>query len=116
MARALAFFVDNDMTIRLDKLQSSTMASGTYLTASTGVTCTIWKDLSTASTVYIAVASQNMPYSTASDSTGSYSVVIQSTEHGMSPGIVGFAHIKLEHGDIDGAWRPEFRVEYRRRN
>jgi hypothetical protein len=110
---AQVFYAGNDMSWRLDKLRSSTMASGSYLTNSTGVSLTLWSGAST-STGTVAVPATNMAYSTESDSTGTYTATIQSTEHGLTVGTVGFALITVEHGDLDAEWRPYFRVEYRR--
>lgn len=111
MANASVWFSGNDMRVRLDKLQSSTMGSTGYLNSSTGVTCVIWKSVTTGSTSNIAVASQNMPYMTGSN--GRYDVTIESTEHGMSNGTKGFAQIVLSHSGLDGEWRANFWVKTR---
>ena len=111
MARASAWYDGNDMRVRLDELRSSTMASGTYLDSSTGVTVEVWQADSTASTSNKVQAATNMPYVTASD--GRYDVTIQSTGHSMSTGTLGMAIIKVEHSGLTGEWRPEFLVQRR---
>ena len=62
MGKAAVWAVGNDMRVRLDELRSSTMASGSYLNSSTGVTVQIWATDSTASTSNLKVSSKNMPY------------------------------------------------------
>lgn len=114
MGRAIAWYDGNDMRIRLDKLQTSTMSGSSYLNSSTGVSVTIWGARTTASTGDIAVASKNVPY--VSGSNGRYDVTIQSTDHSMSTGTNGMAVIIVEHTNVDADFRPTFLVQSRRRS
>lgn len=114
MAQPSAWFDGSDMLVRLAGLRSSTMASGVFLTSSTGVTVDIWNNRTTGSTGNKKVTGLNLPYTTAYGSTGRYEVAVQSTAHGMSVGDVGFAHIKVTHSGLDREWRVPFRVEYDR--
>lgn len=109
---ASAWFDGNDMRVRLDQLQSSTMSASSYVNSSTGVRCRVWGARTTGSTADVAVATQNMPYTTGSN--GRYDLTIQSTDHTMSAGTIGFCEITVSHNGLTGAWRPEFRVEQRR--
>jgi len=75
MAHADAWWIGNDMLVTLSGLQSSTQGSTSYLTSSTGVSCHVWKVLTTASTANrLNTAAINLPYVTASN--GNYRVVI----------------------------------------
>lgn len=112
MGRAAAWFVGNDMRVRLDKLQSSTMGSTSYLNSSTGVTVDVWQDDTTSSTANKVVSAQNLPY--VSGSNGRYDAIIQSSGHSMTQGSVGMAVVTLNHSGLNGQWRPKFRVDYRR--
>ncbi len=112
MPQANVWFANNDMRVRLDSLQSSTMASTAYLNSSTGVSVDIWQALSTGTTGDRVVTGTNMPYSTGSN--GRYEAVIQSTVHSMAVGTVGMAVITVDHSGLDGEWRRKFRVDYRR--
>ena len=112
MGRALAWYKDNDMRIRLDKLQTSTMGSTEYLNSSTGVNVEIWDSGSTASTANLVVTSKNMSY--VSGSNGRYEVIIESTQHSMALRTNGMAKITVEHSAVDGDWRPKFLVQTRR--
>ena len=112
MGRASAWFTGNDMRVRLDKLQSSTMGSTSYLNSSTGVSLDVWQDDTTSSTANKVVSAKNMAY--VSGSNGRYDAIVQSTEHSMAQGSVGMAVISLVHSGLNGQWRPKFRVEYRR--
>jgi len=110
MPQAEVWFVNNDMRVRLTGLASSTMASGTYLASSTGVTVEVWDALSTASTADKVVSATNMPYYA---SGGIYQKVIQSTAHSMTAGQFGMAIVKVRHSGLDGEWRTKFRVSNR---
>ena len=112
MGRAAAWYEGNDMRVRLDGLQSSTMASGTYLNNSTGVTLDVWKDDSTSSTGNKVITAQNMPYVAGSD--GRYDAIAHSTDHSMAKGTVGMVVITVDHAGLDASFRPKFRVDYRR--
>ena len=112
MGRASAWYDKNDMRIRLDELQTSTMSSTEFLNSSTGVSAVIWGAITTASTANISVASQNVPYVTGSD--GRYDLTIQSSDHSMAVATNGMAVITVAHLTLDGEWRPQFRVQYRR--
>lgn len=114
MPQADIWFRGNDMIVRLSALRSSTMASGTFLQNSTGVTVDIWGADTTASTGNKLITGTNVPYSTAAGSSGRYEVVIQSTAHSLASGTVGFADITVRHSGMDGNWRPRFYVEHRR--
>jgi hypothetical protein len=111
MPAASAWYHGNDMLVRLAGLKSSTMASGTFLTSSTGVTCDLWGATSTASTGDRKVSGATMTYT---GSSGRYEATIQSTQHGMTRGTVGMAIIRVQHGTLTGEWRPHFRVDERR--
>jgi hypothetical protein len=100
------------MLVRVDLLQTSTMASGTYLNNTTGVTVDIWKATSTASTGNKLVSAQNLLYVSASD--GRYDATIQSTSvSSMAKGTIGMAVITLVHGTLNAEWRRPFRVQDR---
>lgn len=113
MAKADVWFVNNDMLVRLDTLKSSTMGSTEYVNSSTGVSCHIWKALTTASTANRLTASAvNLPYVAASN--GRYQVVAESTAYATITSTVrGMAVISASHAGLNGEWRVQFRGEAR---
>lgn len=102
------WFVGTDMRINLSALRSSTMASGTYLTNSTGVTARVWRSLSTASTGDMVFSGTLSPTTAG---TGSYGLVVQSTDHAMPRRTVGMVVLKVRTAGFDREWRPVFRVD-----
>ena len=112
MARAAVWYQGNDMRVRLDALQSSTMASGVYLNNSTAVSMDVWKDDSTASTGNRVITNQNLPYVAGTD--GRYDAIAHSTDHSMAKGTVGMVVVTVDHVGLDASFRPKFRVDYRR--
>ena len=112
MATADAFFLGNDMLVRLDLLKSSTMASGTYLNNSGGVSMVLWSALSTADASKFVIT-KTLTYVTASN--GRYQCAVQSTEHSMAKGTQGMAVISVVNGALNGEWRSTFLVGYRRK-
>lgn len=110
MARAFAWFRGNDMLVELRKLRSSTMAAGSYLTNSGGVSVDVWGATTTENVTDFQV-SKAMPYV---GSSGWYRVQIDSTDHSMTQGTNGLAIITVAHGALDGQWRVPFRVDDRR--
>lgn len=109
---ASVWFANNDMVVQVANVRSSTMSSTAYLNSSTGITCAVWKALTTASTSNRVVNATNMPYSTGTN--GTYKLTIQSTAHTMSTGTAGMAVITLTHSGLDAEWRPQFVVSRRR--
>lgn len=107
--QARIWFSGNDMLVALREVRSSTMAAGTFLQSSTGITLHLWKSRSTSSTGNF-VLSKNVPYA---GSSGWYQTVVQSTDHSMPVGTVGMGRLVLRNSGLDGEWRPFFRVEYR---
>lgn len=100
--------IHNDMLITLSSVRSSTMAAGTYLNNSAGITCDIWKANSTTSTANRVVTARAMTYVAASN--GIYRCTIQSTEHTMTTGLHGLAIATLSTGGLNGEWRGHFVV------
>jgi len=112
MARAEVWYYQNDMTVTLSGLQSSTNTS-TYITSSTGVTAHIWKTLTTASTANrITTAAVNLAY--LSGTNGNYRGIFQSTAYSAITSTVrGMAIITVNHSGLNGEWRVGFRGEQR---
>ena len=110
MARAAAWFEKNDMRIRLEGLRSSTMAAGTYLNNSGGVTYEVWRRKSTE---YLAdrVNTGTLVYEVASN--GNYQTIVQSSDHSMSTGTAGKVVVRVQHGTLTGRWEPSFLVQNR---
>jgi len=102
------WFVGTDMRVQLASLRSSTMATGTYLNNSTGVTAKVWRALSTASTADM-VYSAALTATTAA--TGTYGLVVHSTDHQMPRRTVGMVVLTVRSGGFDREWRPVFRVD-----
>jgi len=102
------WFVGTDMRIQLASLRSSTMPSGSYLNGSSGVTAQVWRALSTASTADM-VYSAALTATTAG--TGTYGLVVQSTDHSMARRTVGMVVLRVRSGGFDREWRPVFRVD-----
>lgn len=110
MARASAWFDDNDMSITLSGVQSSTMGSTSYHNNSTGVTAVVYGG-STSSTSNVVVSSVNMPYLTGTN--GNYRYVAQSTSHTMIMKQHGTAIITLDDSGLDAKWNVDFVVQRR---
>ena len=110
MSKADFFYVNNDMVLRLDNLQSSTMASSAYLTSSTGINYVLWGDRSTA-TAGDKLSSGNMAYSTQGN--GRYQATVSSTA-AVTSTMRGMAIVTAETtAGFTGEWRPHFRAEFR---
>lgn len=109
MAKASAWFIGNDMRVRLDGLISSTGGSTGYLNNSTGMVVDIWKVRSTADfATNRVITAQGMPYVTGTN--GRYETAIQSTAHTMPSKTQGLALIRIAHGGLNGEWREGFRI------
>lgn len=110
MAAASVWFRGNDMLVRLAKLRSSTMASGTFLTNSGGVTADLWSSRSTAdASAYLGSVAL-----TYTGSSGRYEAILQTADFDLATGTLGMAVVRVAHGALDGEWRPHFRVDERR--
>lgn len=107
----VTWYPNNDMRVRLDTLQSSTMASGTYLNGSTNVTAAVWSGRSTSTGVL--VKSATLTYTTGSN--GRYDHIFQSTDTAakLLNGGRGFVVTSVHHLGLDGEFRQEFIVHYR---
>ena len=113
MALPEVWHVNNDVVLTMSGLRSSTMASTAYLTSSTNLTVTVWKALTTASTLNRLVNARVMSYVTASN--GNYRTVVQSTEStAITAGLQGLAVFRLAHQGLNGEWRMPFQGNYRR--
>ena len=110
MARAQVWYDGNDMQIEMRSLRSSTMASGTFLQNSGGVTYALWSTSSTG-TIANQIQTGSLSYT---GSSGRYRVTVQSTEWNPTHGSVGMVIITVVHGSLNGEWRPTFRVDKRR--
>lgn len=112
MAVARAWYINNDMVVSLSNLQSSTMASGTYLNSSLNVKCAIWKAATTGTLSDRLVNQAAMGY--VAGSAGQYRFVAQSTAFSaLTNGKQGLAIITVSETGLDGEWRVPFNVEYR---
>ena len=112
MPAARAWYWNNDMTVVLSGLQSSTMANGTYLNGSVHVTATIWAAPTTTFVANRLVLGANMGYVTGS--AGMYRYTGQSTAFTkITPGMQGLAIITVSDSGLDGEWRVPFNGEYR---
>ena len=100
----------NDMLVRLDRLQTSTMSSTQFMNNSTGVTVDVWAATSTG-TIANRLFTGNAPF--VGGSNGRYEVVTQSTGTVMALGTVGMVVVTLKAGTLDAQWRPQFRVDQR---
>lgn len=112
MAAADIWYTKNDMTVTLTGLQSSTNTSA-YVSSSTGVSCHIWKALSTASTANrLTATAVNLAY--VSGTNGNYRGIFQSTSYtGITSTVRGMAIITVAHSGLNGEWRAYFRGEAR---
>lgn len=110
MARAQAWYTNNDMVVSLNGLQSST-ASSAYINNSTAVTVTVWRTISTASLADRLVNAVPMSYVNASN--GHYRYTAQSTGVVPTLGDRGMAIVRVAHAGLDGEWRAYFRAERR---
>ena len=112
MASAEVWFFRNDMTVTLTGVQSSTNTSA-YVNSSTGVSCYIWKALTTASVANrLTTVAVNLPYVAASN--GNYRGVFQSSAYAAIISTVrGMAIISLSHSGLNGEWRAMLRGETR---
>lgn len=105
------WFVGTDMRVTLANLRSSTMASGSYLNGSTGVTGKVWRALSTSSTADLVYSGA---FTATTDLTGTYGLTVQSTAHQMARRTVGMVITTVRSGGYDREWRSPFRVDYGR--
>lgn len=114
MMKASAWYVNNDMIVQLAGFQSSTNTS-TYINSSTGVTCHVWKSVSTSSTSNrLTTGAKAMSYVAASN--GNYRAVFQTTGTvgaAITSTMRGMAIITAVHSGINGEWRVDFRGEPR---
>lgn len=112
MPSARAWYVNNDMTLTLSGLRSSTMASGNYLNGSVSVKASIWKAYTTASISDRLYTGLVLGY--ISGSNGNYRYIAQSTAfsaiHQSTPGM---CIITVQDSGLDGEWRVPFNGEYR---
>ena len=113
MAQPSIWFRGTDMYVQVAGLQTSTMGSTEFLTASTGMTLNVWRGESTSSTGNRLITNTNIPYH-ADSSSGRYRVTIQSTAYAFAKGNAGMAVITLSHSALNREWRPLYRVDYSR--
>lgn len=108
MARATAWYRHNDMLVEITGVASST-ASTSYINNSTGLTVTIWRTATTASTANVLLSGAAMGYV----SPGMYRYTAQSTAVAPTVGDRGMAIVTMNHAGLTGEWRAYFRAEYR---
>ena len=106
----VTWYPNNDMRVRLDGLQSSTMGTGTYLNTSTNVTAAVWSGRSTSTGTLVKTGA--LVYTVGSN--GRYDRIFQSTEtSALKTGGRGFVIASVHHLGLDGEFRQEFNVQFR---
>lgn len=111
MAQPFIWLEGNDMVVTIAGIRSSTMASTSYLNASTGVRVTLYDGPTTGATVVIS--NRNLPYVSATN--GTYRTVIQSTEStAFRRGDEGLGVFTLAHSGMNGKWWLNFSAQVRR--